>query len=101
MGTFEAHLMLEGKRSPFAVMTQNFTTALSTDTKTKAGDLSIQVSEIFEQIHAQLHGMVDEKIEDDGEEELRKKFRIFLDSADNKFLEIKADLARIKRRYMM
>ncbi|CAK3974892.1 Hypothetical predicted protein [Lecanosticta acicola] len=98
MATFETHLNLSGTRSPFHVMTNKLNAAIVKDTKAKTKVLARRVEDILEQISDQFPDLVDEKIEDKAEEDLRKVFRAFLEMAEPRFEDIKADLARIKRR---
>ena len=99
MGTFETHLTLSAKRSPFFLVGKKLSAAIAKDARAKNKHLRGRVEMILKRIHRQFDDLIDEKIEDASEEELRKQFREFLANAEPKFEDIKADLARIKRRY--
>ena len=99
LSCFETHLTLEGKRSPFAVMCKKLSAAISKDAKAKTKVLARKTEHILKVIHRQFDDMVDEKLDNAAEEDLRKEFRVFLEKMEPKFEDIKADLARTKRRY--
>ncbi|EME86195.1 uncharacterized protein MYCFIDRAFT_82123 [Pseudocercospora fijiensis CIRAD86] len=98
-GTFETHLKLSEARSPFRVTTKKLKAAIQEDAKAKSKVLERKVHDILKDIYRQFEDMVDEKLDDHAEEELRREFRRFLETAEEKIEEVRADLARIKRRY--
>lgn len=80
-------------------MCDKLTAAVAADAKAKNKVLAQQTQDILQEIHRQFSEIVDEKIDDAGERELRTAFVGFLRKAEPKFEDVKADLARIKRRY--
>lgn len=59
-------------------MCDKLATAVSKDTHAKNRVLSQKTEDILQEIHRQFSEIVDEKIDDWAEEELRKAFKIFL-----------------------
>ena len=99
MRCFDAHLSLEGPRSPFAVMCNKLSAAIRMDARVRNQILARKTEDILKEIYRQFDDMVDKKIEDGKETELREKFREYLEVVEPKFEDIKANLARIKLRY--
>ncbi|KXS95645.1 hypothetical protein AC579_10571, partial [Pseudocercospora musae] len=98
-GTFDSYLKLSEARSPFRVTTKKLTAAIQKDAEAKSKVLERKVHDILEDIYRQFDDMVNEKLDDHAEEELRCDLRRFLETAEEKVEEVRADLARIKRRY--
>lgn len=99
MGTFGDHLSLEGERSPFVVLCKKLDKAVSADAKAKSKTLSRKTEDIMRDIYRQFDDMVDQKIDDDSEDELRRQFREFLQKEEPVFEDLKADLAKVKKKY--
>lgn len=75
--------------------------AIVKDTKAKNKVLPQKTEDILKEIHRQFSEIVDEKLDDVAENDLRAAFKAFLKKAEPKFEDVKADLGRIKRRYGM
>ena len=99
LNNFDTHLTLQGPRSPFAVVGQKFSKAVSKDVKEKNKPLFRKIDRVFRDLYTQFDDMVDQKMDDEREEEVRSQFRVYLRGAERNFEDIKGDLARIKRRY--
>lgn len=82
-------------------MCESLAKAIGRDVRAKNKVLSQKTEDILKEIHKQFSEIVDEKIDDAAERGLREVFKTFLEKAEPKFEDVKADLARIKRRYGM
>ena len=80
-------------------MVEKLASAIAGSTISQNKILSDKILDILKDIHRQFCEMIDETLEDASEEEVRKEFKGFLEKALPKFEDIKADLARIKRRH--
>ena len=82
-------------------MCKKMSAAISKDTKAQAKTFSKTVDSVFQDIVWQFENMVDQDSDDKGEDDLKDKFKLFLEKAEPDFEDIKMDLKRIKRKYGM
>jgi hypothetical protein len=80
-------------------MRKKLLAAIEKDARAKNRTLIKKADQIFRDIYDQFNDMVDVKTDDPDEEEVRSKICDFLAGAEFTFEDVKADLARIKRRY--
>lgn len=78
---------------------QKFARAVSKDVREKTKPLLRKIDRVFRDLYTQFDDLVDTKMNDDREEEVRSQFRVYLRGAERNFEDIKGDLLRIKRRY--
>ena len=92
-------MRVEDDRSPFAAVYSKLPAAVSKDVIAKCRPLFRKVESIFEDIYLQFDDMVDQKMDDESEADVREHIKAYLGEAEFEFEKIKADLASIKRRY--
>lgn len=97
--TFATHLKLTGKHSPFYLMTKSLSKALEDDSKQRVKEVSRRAEDILREIYCQFEDMVDQKVDDGAEKELRRELRTFLEDAEMKFTKAKDDLEKLKGQY--
>lgn len=51
------------------------------------------------ELYSQFDDMVDKKLDDKAEDELRRQFRAFLEEEEPKFEKMKAELQKVKKKY--
>ncbi|KAF1827316.1 uncharacterized protein K489DRAFT_366486 [Dissoconium aciculare CBS 342.82] len=101
--TMKTHLSLGGPTSPFHQTADLFQKAIKMDIERTSAVLTKNVKVIMEQIHHHCSYMINAKKTDTSEEQLKVSLRDFLcgrDTGYQHFEDIKADLKRIKRRYI-
>lgn len=80
-------------------MCDSFAEAVADETAKQNRALGKQTENILKGIYNQFAEIVDEKIDDPAERELRNQFVLYLRKAEPKFEAVKLELARIKRKY--
>ncbi|RMZ03151.1 hypothetical protein D0860_06920 [Hortaea werneckii] len=92
LSNLETHLKLEGASSPFAVVREKLSEALRPAAQTTSGRLAQKTQDIMSELYNQFDDMVDNKLDDQAEDELRRQFRAFLEEEEPKFEKMKAGL---------
>ncbi|KAI7542689.1 hypothetical protein KC331_g7824 [Hortaea werneckii] len=99
LSNLETHLKLEGASSPFAIVCAELSTALRLAAQTTSGRLAQKTQDIMSELYSQFDDMVDKKLDDKAEDELRRQFRAFLELEEPKFEKMKAELQKVKKKY--
>ncbi|KAI7383354.1 hypothetical protein KC336_g18393, partial [Hortaea werneckii] len=92
LDNLETYLKLEGASSPFAIVCEKLSKALRPAAQTTSERLAKKTQDIMSELYSQFDDMVDKKIDDKAEDELRRRFRAFLEEEEPKFEEMKAEL---------
>ncbi|KAI6808123.1 hypothetical protein KC332_g13506 [Hortaea werneckii] len=95
----ETHLKLQGASSPFARVCAKLSEVLRPAAQATSGRLAQKTQDIMSELYSQFDDMVDKKIDDKAEDELRRRFRAFLEEEEPRFEEMKADLQKVKKKY--
>lgn len=99
MENLETHLKLQGASSPFARVCAKLSEVLRPAAQATSGRLAQKTQDIMSELYSQFDDMVDKKIDDKAEDELRRRFRAFLEEEEPRFEEMKADLQKVKKKY--
>ena len=99
LSNLETHLKLEGVSSPFAIVCAKLSEALRPAAQRTSGSLVQKTQDIMSELYSQFDDMVDKKLDDKAEDELRRQFRAFLEEEEPKFEKMKAELQKVKKKY--
>ncbi|KAI6815040.1 hypothetical protein KC365_g14243 [Hortaea werneckii] len=99
LSNIDTHLKLEGTSSPFAILCAKLSEALRPAAERTSGSLAQKTQDIMSELYSQFDDMVDKKLDDKAEDELRRQFRAFLEEEEPKFEKMKAELQKVKKKY--
>ncbi|GAB1732998.1 hypothetical protein NU195Hw_Modified_455t1 [Hortaea werneckii] len=99
LDNLDTHLKLEGASSPFARVCEKLSDALRPAAQATSGRLAQKTQDIMSELYSQFDDMVDKKLDDKAEDELRRQFRAFLEEEEPKFEKMKAELQKVKKKY--
>ncbi|KAI6891891.1 hypothetical protein KC318_g12729 [Hortaea werneckii] len=99
LSNLDTHLKLEGTSSPFAIVCAKLSEALRPAAERTSGSLAQKTQDIMSELYSQFDDMVDKKLDDKAEDELRRQFRAFLEEEEPKFEKMKAKLQKVKKKY--
>ncbi|RMX97892.1 hypothetical protein D0868_10403 [Hortaea werneckii] len=99
LSNLDTHLKLEGTSSPFAIVCAKLSKALRPAAERTSGSLAQKTQDIMSELYSQFDDMVDKKLDDKAEDELRRQFRAFLEEEEPKFEKMKAELQKVKKKY--